>query len=136
MIRGSALGHGLEPDVGGTLLEPELARLPHHHAAVDPPHLAVLLPVFLRLELEDGDAGLLAVSGGEAEVLHGGFFAALRTRVDVASCPHLRRRTRIEHGLTLGAFSEHIAILPCGDGTFHGSTERYSLTKNKRSSYG
>ena len=70
VVGGRTLGHRLELDVGGALLEAELTGLTHHHAGVDPPHLAVLLSVFLRLELEDGDAGLLAVAGREAEVLH------------------------------------------------------------------
>ncbi len=89
MVRRRALRHCLELDVGCAFLVSELTGLPHHHAAVDPPHLTVLLAILLRLELEDGDAGLFAVSGGEPEVFHCGFLAAVWAGADVAPGTHL-----------------------------------------------
>lgn len=73
MVGGSRLSDCGELDAGSALLEAELAGLADHHAGVDPPHLSVFLAVSSRLELEDGDAGLLAVAGHEAQVGNGSF---------------------------------------------------------------
>jgi len=51
-------------------------------AAVDPPSLAILLAIFSGIELEDGEATLLTVAGGQTEILDSGFVAAIGASID------------------------------------------------------
>jgi len=72
----------LKLNVWGSLLVPHLAGLAYHHTGVDPPSLAVLFAILLGVELEDGEASLFAVAGGQTKILDSGFIAAIGASID------------------------------------------------------
>jgi hypothetical protein len=59
-----------------------LAGLTDHHAGVDPPSLAVLLTILLRIEFEYCETSLFAVAGGQTKILDSGFIAAIGASID------------------------------------------------------
>ena len=82
MIRCRRLSDGLEFDIGGSLLVPHLAGLAYHHSTVDPPSLAVLFAILVGVELEDREASLFAIAGGQTKILDSGFIAAIGASID------------------------------------------------------
>jgi hypothetical protein len=52
--------------------------------------LAIFLTIFMRIELEDRDAGLLPVAGGQTKILDSGFFAAIGASIDPSAGALLR----------------------------------------------
>jgi hypothetical protein len=59
-----------------------LTGFAHHHAAIDPPGLAVFLAVGVGVELENCEAALLAVAGGQTKILDSGFITAIGASID------------------------------------------------------
>ena len=82
VIRRRRLSHRLEPDIGRTFLVAHLATFSYHHSGVDPPSLAILLAIFSGIELEDGEATLLAIAGGQTKILDSRFVAAIGASID------------------------------------------------------
>jgi len=83
----------------------QLAGLSFVDPCVVPPEICVPAAVLRRLKRQDRDACLLAITGRETEVFHGGFLAAVWAGADVAPSAHLCGRAGIKHGFTLDAFA-------------------------------
>jgi hypothetical protein len=82
-----------------------LAGLTDHHAGVDPPSLAVLFTILLGVELEDGEASLFAVAGGQTKILDSGFIAAIGASIDPSAGTTLGEGVRVEWCTTTNAVS-------------------------------
>jgi len=63
-------------------LVPHLAGLTDHHPRVDPPSLAVFLAIRMGIKLENGEASLFAVAGGQTKILDSRFIAAIGASID------------------------------------------------------
>jgi len=103
-----ALCYCLKPDVGGPLLVAELALLAYHHAGVDPPGLAVFLAILVRVELEDGEATLLAVAGGQTKILDSRFVAAIGASIDPSAGSTLGEGVGVEWCTTRNTVSHDV----------------------------
>jgi len=91
----------------GRQVRTQLAALTLMHAAVVAPEVGVASSVGFRVELEDGDAGLLAIASHEAQVLDRGLGGTVGAFVDAPAGPLLLRRVGIELHIAVDAFPEH-----------------------------
>ena len=107
MIGRGGLGHGSELDAGvGGQVGAELAGLALVVPCVVAVEVRVALAVAARIERQDRDGRLLAVTGGETEVTDGGLIGAVGTLVDLAAGAGLGRGAGIEPATTTDAFTK------------------------------
>ena len=106
MIGGRRLRHSAEPDIWGGLLAPKLTTFSDAHAAIDPPHLTILLTIGGCVELQDGDAGLLAIACCQTQIFDRGLAGTVSALVDATAGTKLCVRPRIERSVTIDAVSK------------------------------
>jgi len=111
VVRGLGLSYRLEPDIRRTFLVAHLATFSYCTAGVDPPGLAILLAIFGGIELEDCEATLLAVAGGQTKILDSRFVAAIGTSINPSAGEALGEGVGIEWCTTRNTVSHDVLLV-------------------------